>query len=220
MQTDQRPLHRPRRRPRLRPLLVLCVLGACVALAACGSSGGGSSSASTTASTSASKAGSGSNRFAALRSCLQKQGITLPSPPSGGTGRPGGPGAPGGGRGPRPPEGVSQSQFRAALKKCGAGNFHGGRAGDLNSASARAALNGYAACLRTNGVNVPAPNTTGKGPVFNTNGIDTSSSRFKAAQSKCRSDLKGVFPGGGAGGGAGGGPPSGGAGGAPRGGGA
>jgi hypothetical protein len=195
----------------MRLLLALCVLGASVALAACGSSGGGSSSASTPAS----KAGSGSNRFAALRSCLQKQGITLPSPPSGGANRPGAPGAPGGG-GLQPPEGISQSQFQAALKKCGAGSFPGGRGANFNSASARAALNSYAACLRTNGVNVPAPNTTGKGPVFNTNGIDTSSSQFKAAQSKCQGDLKGVFPGGGAGGappngGAAGAPPSGGA---------
>jgi hypothetical protein len=94
----------------------------------------------------------------------------------------------------QPPAGVSQSQFEGALKKCGAGNRRPG--GGLNSASARAGLVKYAACLRQNGVNVPEPNTTGQGPVFNTTGIDTSSSKFKAAQSKCQSDLKGAFPGG------------------------
>jgi hypothetical protein len=150
-------------------------------------------------STSANKAGAPNpGRFTELSSCLKKQGITLPSAPSGATLRPGGPGAgaPGGGaRGLQLPKGVTQAQFQAALKKCGAGNFPRGRAGGLNSASARAGLAKYAACLRQNGINVPAPNTTGNGPVFSTKGIDTSSSKFKVAQSKCQSDLKGAFPG-------------------------
>ena len=33
--------------------------------------------------------------------------------------------------------------------------------------------------MRENGVNLPAPNTSGNGPVFNTKGIDTSSATFK-----------------------------------------
>jgi len=186
-----------------------------LALAACGSSGSGSSSAGKTSSSSTNKAGApNSSRFAALRSCLQKQGITLPSPPSGATRQPGGPGAgpPSGGAGGfQLPKGVTQAQYQAALKKCGAGNLPRGGAGAFNSAAARAGLTKYAACLRKNGINVPAPNTTGKGPVFSTKGIDTSSSKFKAAQSKCQSDLKGAFPGG-AGGGT---PPSGAPNGAP-----
>jgi hypothetical protein len=105
----------------------------------------------------------------------------------------------------QPPEGVSQARFEAALKKCGGGKPPQGRAGALNSASTRAGLVKYATCLRQNGINVPEPNTTGNGPVFSTKGIDTSSSKFKAAQSKCQSDLKGAFPKG-AGGGT---PPSG-----------
>jgi hypothetical protein len=56
--------------------------------------------------------------------------------------------------------------------------------------------------MRENGVNLPAPNTSGKGPVFDTKGINTSSAAFKSAESKCRSDL-GAAAGGG-------GPPSGG----------
>jgi hypothetical protein len=199
MQTPPRPAHRPSRRARLRALAALCALGACVALAACGSSGS-STSASTTTGTGASGSNAGgSSRFTALRSCLQKQGITLPAPPSGGTGGPGGPGGPGGGRGLQAPEGVSQAKFQEALKKCG-GNFRGRGSANLNSATARAALTTYAACMRSNGVNVPAPNTSGNGPIFNTTGINTSSTQFKTAQSKCQSDLKGVFPGGGAGG--------------------
>ncbi|HEV7527384.1 MAG TPA: hypothetical protein VGO29_00630 [Solirubrobacteraceae bacterium] len=199
MSTHSQPVPQPSKRRRIRPLLALCVLGACVALAACGSSGSGSTSAANTSSTSSTNkaAGQGAGRFTALRSCLQKQGITLPAPPSGGGRPPGAAGAagPGARRGLQPPAGVSQSQFEGALKKCGAGNRPPG--GGLNSASARAGLVKYAACLRQNGVNVPEPNTTGKGPVFNTAGIDTTSSKFKSAQSKCQSDLKGAFPGGG-----------------------
>ena len=215
MPTNPRPAPQPTRRKRIRAFLALCVLGACVALAACGSSGSGSSSAGKSSSTSANKAaGPNSSRFTALSSCLKKEGITLPSAPSGATRPQGGPGAgaPGGGGGLQLPKGVTQAQFQAAMKKCGAGNFPQGRAGGLNSASARAGLAKYAACLRQNGINVPAPNTTGKGPVFSTKGIDTSSSKFKAAQSKCQGDLKGAFPGG-----AGGGTPPSGEGGPPAG---
>lgn len=215
MPTNPRPIPQPARRKRIRPLLALCVLGASVALAACGSSGGGSSSAGKSSSTSSNKAGGpNSSQFTALRSCLQKQGVTLPSPSGGATGQPGGPdaGAPDAGAGGfQLPKGVTQAQYQAALKKCGAGNLPQGRAGAFHSASARAGLVKYAACLRQNGINVPAPNTTGKGPVFSTKGIDTSSTKFKAAQSKCQSDLKGAFPGG-AGGGT---PPSGAPNGAP-----
>jgi hypothetical protein len=53
-------------------------------------------------------------------------------------------------------------------------------------------------------VNVPAPNTSGSGPVFDTKGIDTSSAQFKAAEAKCQSDLSGAFRRGPSAGGAGG----------------
>jgi hypothetical protein len=46
---------------------------------------------------------------------------------------------------------------------------------------------------------VPAPNTSGTGPVFNTKGLDTTSATFKAAQSKCSSLLRGSVPSGTAG---------------------
>jgi hypothetical protein len=200
MRTQQSHVPQPARRRRLRALAALCVLGAALALAACGSSASGTGTTSASAGTSSNKA-RGAGQFAALRSCLQKQGITLPAPPAGAARQPGGPGAGAGGGllGRQLPNGVSQAQLQAAMKKCGAGNF-GGRAAGLNSASARAALTSYAACLRQNGINVPAPNTSGNGPVFNTKGIDTASAKFKAAQSKCQSNLKGAFGRGGAGG--------------------
>ena len=58
--------------------------------------------------------------------------------------------------------------------------------------------------MRENGVNVPKPNTSGNGPVFDTRGLNTQSAAFRTAQSKCRGDLPGAF-----GGAAGGGPPPG-----------
>ena len=73
---------RPRSHRRRRPLLAaLMIAVAALALAACGSSGG---SNTTTNSASTTKAGgSGSNRFASVRACLAKEGITLPSRPAG-----------------------------------------------------------------------------------------------------------------------------------------
>lgn len=177
--------------------VVLLVL-ASIALAACGSSS--SSSPTTTASTSASATtptgrGPGAGRFAALRECLQKSGITLPKrtpgqPPAAGAHGflPGGSAL---------PKGVTQAQFQAALKKCGvngsaffAGRDHGGR---INSPVAKQALAKFAACMAENGVKIPAPNTSGSGPIFNSEGLDTNSAAFRSAEAKCRVDLQGAF---------------------------
>lgn len=196
------PLKRSARR-RLRAAIALfAVVILAVTLAACGGSSSSGSGATNSASTTK-QAGSSSSRFASLRACLQKEGINLPSTPSGGSGRPGSGGPPSGGQGGfKLPEGVSRTKFQEAIKKCGGGGFAGGARPGFNSSSAKAALTKYAACMRENGVNLPTPNTNGKGPVFNTKGINTSSETFKTAQKKCQSDLKGAF-------GAGGGPSSG-----------
>jgi hypothetical protein len=185
-------------------LLVLASL----ALAACG---GSSKTSSTNASASASTSGAPgkpgapatspreagpavAHRFAALRECLQKNGITLPKRSPGQRPAPGG--LLGGGS---LPKGVTRAQFEAVLKKCG-GNFRGGNfthgfngGAHFNSPAVKQALNRFAACMRENGVDVPAPNTSGKGPIFNTNGLNTASSTFRAAEAKCRSDLQGAF---------------------------
>jgi hypothetical protein len=133
-------------------------------------------------------------RFAAVRECLQKNGVTLPQRPGGA--RPGAGGFLGGG-GPHtqtPPKGMTAAQYQAVLKKCGA-NFRGPRAGafgarhSFSSPTFRTALVKFGACLRENGVDLPAPNTSGKGPVFDTKGVDTASPKFKEAERKCRSVL-------------------------------
>jgi hypothetical protein len=191
--------------------LVLVLMLACLGLAACGSS---SKSSSTNANASAnvaattSTAGSGSSqgggskqgagrptagRFAALRECLQKAGITLPKRTPGQK-RPGG--FLGGGAGPQLPKGVTRAQYEAALKKCGGNAFAGGGgARRFNSPAYKQALTKFSACMRENGVNVPAPNTTGKGPIFDTKGINTASAQFKTAETKCSGDLRSTFRG-------------------------
>jgi hypothetical protein len=47
--------------------------------------------------------------------------------------------------------------------------------------------------MRENGVKLPEPNTTGKGPIFNTSGLNPTSATFKAAQTKCSAALRGAF---------------------------
>jgi|GEM_PF-533741 len=195
---------------------MFAILGlACLGLAACGGSSGNSSNAAATAASttgsaagastgttatggSSAAAGAGRRRFTAIRECLQKNGVTLPQRTPG-SGAPGG-GIPGAGGGPALPKGMTRAQFEAALKKCGGGNFGArfGRNGGagfnrVNSPIFRAALTKYAACLRQNGVDIPAPNTSGKGPIFSTKGIDTSSAKFKTATMKCRAGLAGAF---------------------------
>jgi hypothetical protein len=221
------------RRPLAASAIVLALLLACLGLAACGGSSKNSSTAAnaaaatstttTTTSTTGSSpakgtAGPNSSRFTALRECLQKNGITLPKRTPGQR-RPGGAGGfPGGGgaTGPQLPKGVTRAQYEAALKKCGGNAFAGGGGRRFNSPAFKAALTKFSACMRENGVNVPAPNTSGSGPIFNTKGLNTASAQFKAAETKCSSDLRGSFRGGNGAGGASGGAGAGGApGGAP-----
>jgi hypothetical protein len=173
---------------------VLVLVLAALVLAACGSSSSTTSSTTAAASASTTPSGSaGGGRFSALRECLQKQGITLPRRSPGTPGAGGLPGS-GSGQGRTLPSGVSRAQFEAATKKCGGGSFaRGGRA--LNSPARTKTLTAFAACMRSNGVNLPAPNTSGKGPVFNTSGLNTSSAQFKGAQAKCASTLQAAFAG-------------------------
>ncbi|HTW43045.1 MAG TPA: hypothetical protein VMD79_12090 [Solirubrobacteraceae bacterium] len=186
-----------------KPAIVLLVLAlVSVMLAACGGSSNPSTGSSTSTSTSkasesasattptTSTAGPKAGHSSKLRECLQKEGVTLPKREPGKGGR----GFFGGAGGAKPPAGESLSKLRAALKKCGgaAGGFTGG-GHFFNSPAVKQAYAKFASCMRANGVNLPEPNTSGKGPVFNTKGIETSSSTFKSAEAKCRSDLVGAF---------------------------
>jgi hypothetical protein len=186
-------LNRSRDRSTTTVAAVLLVVLASFALAACGgSSKSSSSSASASASAPTSTAhktpGALGSRFTAFRECLQKNGITLPKFTPGQRPSPGA-------HGPTLPAGVSKAQYEAAIKKCGGtGLFTGGRA-RFQSAAVKRALARFATCMRANGVNVPKANTSGKGAIFNSKGLNTSSAKFKAAEARCRVDLAGAFRG-------------------------
>lgn len=127
-------------------------------------------------------------RIASLQKCLQKYGVAMPPP-----------GSRRGFLGGELPKGMTRTRYVELVRKCGApittGAFHPTRR--FNSPRFRQALTSFAACLRQNGINLPAPNTSGRGPIFNTRGIDTSSTKFQEARRKCRSTLLGALrPGG------------------------
>jgi hypothetical protein len=203
----------------------LVLLLASFALAACGSSSSGSTSTSSgsTASTKASATTSTTtggapaargSRFAAVRECLQKNGITLPKRTQGQ--RPSGGGFLAGGAS-QLPKGTTRAQYQAAIKKCGGfpgGGRFGGVASRVKNPAFKTALAKFAACLGENGVKVPAPNLSGKGPIFDTKGLNVSSAKFRAAETKCSGLLRSSFrpaPGAaGAGGAPGAAPPAGG----------
>ena len=191
---------------RSRPAIVLALaLVASLALAACGSSSSSSTTATSAASTTKAK---GAARFTALRECLKKEGIELPQPKAGQTRKPGtgAPGAGGGffggatpGGGLKLPKGVTKAQYEAALKKCGGGFRRGSFGGGLSSAAYKKSLASFVKCMSSNGIKLPTPNTSGKGPVFDTTKVNVNTTQFKTAESKCSSLLHFARPGGAAG---------------------
>jgi hypothetical protein len=184
-----------RRRHTPMTITILLVVLASLALAACGGSSTSSSSTSTATSARATTSTAGrapgatlGGRFTALRECLQKHGITLPKF------------TPGQRSAPRTrrsflPKGVNKSQYEAAVKQCGGPGFFAGGRNRFSSPAIKQALAKFSTCMREHGVNIPKANTSGKGPVFNSKDLNTSSAKFKAAETKCRVDLAGAFRG-------------------------
>ena len=163
-------------------LTCTAIVAAGLALAACGGSSKSSAAAGS----------QGSSNRARVAACLKQQGINRPRrPPGGGPG--GGPGGPGGGPGlglglgGGPPGGgqssATRTKFRAALRKCGV-RFRGGRFS--RNPAARQALVKFVACVRKNGYRLPAPNTSGTGPVFNRGQVNPNDPQFRTAASRCQ----------------------------------
>ena len=204
---------------RFKPVLAaaFALLLAGVLLAACGSSNSSTTAKTTSASASASTTTpvttpttttpggkpAPSNRGAGLRECLAKQGIKLPTPKPGSTsgGRVGE--VFGGGGRFKLPAGVTRAKFVEAITKCGGLGFSKRglpSVSQFKSPAYKAALAKFASCMKEQGVAVPAPNTSGAGPVFNAKGINTKSAKFVAAERKCFPLLRSGFkppPGGG-----------------------
>lgn len=118
-------------------------------------------------------------RFAAMRACLRKSGVILPQRTGAGVLET-----------PQLPKGMTRVQYAELLRKCGGSGTAGLSAKNrFSSTRFRGALVSFARCLRQNGIDVPLPNTSGKGPIFSTKGIDTTSPKFQQARRKCRSTL-------------------------------
>jgi hypothetical protein len=118
----------------------------------------------------------------------------------GGNGGPPGGGLPGGGGGAGGAGGAGagmttaqREKLQAALKACGASTPTGGRqrtAPDVNSAAYRKSIEAYAACVRKNGFDLPKPNFSGKGPIFDPDEVDQTDATFKKASAACQSTLR------------------------------
>jgi hypothetical protein len=210
-------------RTRRMAVLAFTVAVTAICVAACGSSSGTGSSSSASSSAAAS-AGSGSAGGSAASgsgfdrskfvSCLKAHGVTLPARPAGAGAGSGGPPSKssttgsgttrrrffGGGGGF-----AANPKLRAAIQACG--GFRG--AGRGRFALNHAAVTKFVACVKQHGYDLPAPNFSGKGPIFPSN--IQSNKKFQAASKACASDLRPAGAPGGPGGapGAGGPPPGG-----------
>lgn len=152
------------------------------------------------------------------RECLKEQGVELPEPgegggPPGGEGGEGGP--PEGGEMPEagempygePPEGGEKpeggeggppgfggengEEMKEAFEACGVETpqMQGGPGGaNTNSAAFKKQVKEYVACVRENGYELPEPDFSGEGPVFDESEVDRESAAFKKASEAC-SDL-------------------------------
>jgi hypothetical protein len=170
---------------------VLAVL-ATVLLAGCGSSGGSESSSEET--TASSEQAGGPGGFGEIsdetRSCLKEKGVELPEPGQGGPpagGPPEGTPPEGG-----PPQGIGKggAKMEKAFEECGVEMPQGKPEGlPTNSGALRKSIKEYVACMSENGVELPEPNLSGKGAVFQESEVDREDPKFKAANKKCQSRL-------------------------------
>jgi hypothetical protein len=177
---------------RFRRLATLTLAAAVVAaaIAACGSSTtstttAGAAAASTGAATSGGPAGLDRSK---LVSCLKAHGVTLPARPAGAHHPAGGSGGRqgfffggGGGAGSRF---ANNPKLRAAFAACGGGRGFRGHRFTLD----HAAVAKFVACVKQHGYNLPAPNFSGRGPIFPA-GIEHNS-KFQAAARACQADLR------------------------------
>jgi hypothetical protein len=98
---------------------------------------------------------------------------------------------------------AERQKFQAALKACGVTTPAGGgrRARpDVSSSAYRKSIEAYVACVKKNGFDLPKPDFSGNGPIFDPNEVDQGDATFQKASAACQSTLR---QGRGAGGGSG-----------------
>jgi len=169
-----------------------CVIAACGSASSSSSTSSASGTTTTTAAASSGAGGANSARRSALVACLKQHGVRLPSrpagaPPGGGTGT----GTTGTGSTPR--RGffggggafANNPKMQEAFKACGA-NF-GFRGGNFAGRLSHTTITKYVTCVRQHGYDLPDPNFSGKGPIFQSN-IRTNP-KFMSASKACQSIL-------------------------------
>jgi len=140
-------------------------------------------------------------RLSSLVACLKQHGVTVPTPGAGGAFRPGLSHA-------RRLPAIS-SKTITALKACaGKSGFpamgfargfgfgfafrgHFGAQGKFSAHPARTVIDAFATCVRKHGYNLPAPNLSGKGPVFPQ--AIRANKKFEAAAKSCATVLRPSF---------------------------
>lgn len=99
-----------------------------------------------------------------------------------------------------------REKLQKAMEKCGGqapgANRRGGPAGarqrpDVNSAAYRKTINAYVTCVRKNGYDLPDPDFSGDGPIFDPKEVDQQDATFKKASKACQSTLQTPRSGGG-----------------------
>lgn len=181
----------------------LTVSGSLVACGGSSSDGGGT--------TNAAAFGPGGQLSASDRECLQKHGLNLragspaggppaganAAPPAGGTGTTRTYGAPPSGAviGPQGGSGPTQmpENVRKAFQGCGVQLPSGGSGGSppsVNSAAFRQSVSRYVACVKQNGYDMPAPNLSGNGPIFDESKVNRDDPKFQSASRKCQQLLQ------------------------------
>jgi hypothetical protein len=176
----------------LKLILTVVVLALGGLIAACGSASNSSNTTPNSATAAAAAGGApNASRRAALAACLKQHGVTPPArPPRGrgstgtttnGTGTPPRGGFFGGGGFANDPK------LRAAFQACAAKlGLRGGRQG-FRARLSRAVIMKYVTCVREHGFDLPAPNFSGRGPVFPR--AIRGKAKFRAASRACQNLL-------------------------------
>jgi hypothetical protein len=95
-----------------------------------------------------------------------------------------------------PGGGMSDEQreaFRKALEACG--GRMGGRGGPgaprgAGDAGYRRRVQAYVTCVRKNGYDLPDPDFSGNGPIFDPDDVDRDDATFRKASAACQSELR------------------------------
>jgi hypothetical protein len=151
----------------------------------CGGSSSGESGSDTTATTV--RAGGDQQ---AVRDCLEKAGIDMPQIPQGNGGPPpDGEGRPPGG-GPGFFGGENGEKIQRALKDCGIQLPERRVQRRAATPGLKESIQTYAACVRRNGYDLPDPNLSGDGPIFDEGAVDRDDPAFAKASKACQDLLR------------------------------